>query len=241
MVAEGEAREVVCHRAFCGAIRGGVRADLAEIMKPHPHNQALQVMNYQKAVGERIMNETTVTCRLHAILSERGLRPSDLWRKYGLSGTNFNLIISGHRLPRPELAKQIAASLSLSVADIWPDYEAVIVHRRAKQREAVAAYHSHQQQKTDMQKVSPGNSNAVPLADGSNASEFALHPAAASDDLLQDHRWCRTHAKRMHDYLVRNCAYGVYLELRRLMAAENRLFEERSAVVARRGPEEISL
>jgi len=76
--------------------------------------------------------------------------------------------------------------------------------------------------------VHPSSPNAVPLADEAHADEFRLRPAVVPDELLQDQAWCRAQARRMHEYIVRSCAYGVYRELRELMAAENRLFEERA-------------
>jgi len=52
----------------------------------------------------------------------------------------------------------------------------------------------------------------------------------ASEDDLQDPRWCREHARRMHKYLVGHCAWGVYSELRQIMATENKLADERAKV-----------
>jgi len=195
------------------------------------------------------MNKIIATCLLHKILAERGLMQSTFAQQHGLNSPNLCRIMAGQRLPRLPLAKRIAKSLCLKVADIWPDYDAAIAKRRSKQYEAVLAYHKAKRQGRDNRpaldnaqkerlghdlkfvktgkRTRPNDPNAVPLADGSMADIFRLQPAKTSDDLLQDSPWCRAQARRMHDYLLRNCAYGVYLELRGIMAAENRLFESR--------------
>jgi|GEM_PF-3877210 len=78
--------------------------------------------------------------------------------------------------------------------------------------------------------VDPNDANAVPLAYSCRGGDFRLRPAKTSEDDLQDPRWCRDHARRLHKWIVDHCAWGVYQEIRSIMAAENRLAEERAKV-----------
>ena len=64
------------------------------------------------------------------------------------------------------------------------------------------------------------------------AQEFTLRAGFAGPHELESPVWCQQKAFALHNYLVRNCAWGVYKHLRQMMADENRLAEERRRDIA---------
>ena len=181
-----------------------------------------------------------IKCNLQAILTERMMSQAELARMSGKRTGCISVLAQGLNNPRRKTAKDIAAVLGLSVYDIWPEYEQWHVQRAQQISDGLKAYWEASGRKLPPKPanprpvkvvelpVHPSSPNAVPLADEAHADKFQLRPASVPDELLQDGAWCRAQARRMHEYIVRNCAYGVYRELRELMAAENRLFEERA-------------
>ena len=179
---------------------------------------------------------------LKSILDQRNLTIASFAKISGMSGSTIGALCSGrHNMPHQDTAAKVAAALGMTVADIWPNLERDKTAHAAKQREALLAYNqliprqskpkppaNPRPVKAVELPVHPSSPNAIPLADEAHADDFRLRPAVVPDELLQDSAWCRAQARRMHEYIVRNCAYGVYRELRELMAAENRLFEERA-------------
>ena len=189
-----------------------------------------------------------IKCNLQAILTERMMSQAELARMSGKRTGCISVLARGLHNPRRKTAKDIAAVLGLSVYDIWPEYEQWHVQLKQQISDGLKAYFEASGRKLPPKAanprpvkaanprpvkavdlpVHPSSPNAVPLADDAHADEFRLRPAVVLDELLQDGAWCRAQARRMHEYIVRACAYGVYRELRELMAAENRLFEERA-------------
>jgi len=183
-----------------------------------------------------------IVSNLKSILAERNLTIASFAQKSGMSCSTIGALCSGrHPMPQKNTAEKVAAALKMTVDDIWPDLQLHKAAHRHKMSVALLAYNrANGKQAKPKQpanprpvkavelKVHPSSPNAVPLADEAHADKFQLRPAAVPDELLQDSAWCRAQARRMHEYVVRNCAYGVYRELRELMAAENRLFEERA-------------
>ena len=187
---------------------------------------------------------------LKSILDQRNLTIASFAKISGMPCSTIGALCSGrHNMPHQDTAAKVAAALGMTVADIWPNLERDKTAHAAKQREALLAYNqliprqakpkppakprpvkaaNPRPVKVADERVHPSSPNAVPLADDAHADKFQLRPAVVPDELLQDGAWCRAQARRMHEYIVRNCAYGVYRELRELMAAENRLFEERA-------------
>lgn len=154
-------------------------------------------------------------------------------------------------MPRKPIADTIAAHFGLTITDIWPNYDAVRSDQNRRNAAAVRRgcakrhwpsrqpeYKAQKSAESDLRKVratapvDPDAPNAVPLADDAYNIGFRLMPANASSDDLESPRWCREHARALHKYLVDHCAWGCYRELRAIMAAENRMAEERAKVVA---------
>lgn len=184
-------------------------------------------------------------CNLKTVLAKRKLTIASFARISGMSGSTIGALCSGrHNMPHQDTASKVAAALGMTVADIWPNLERDKTAHAAKQREALLAYNQLIPRQSKPKppakprpvrvaevRVHPSSPNAVPLADGASGEEFRLRPASVPDELLQSDAWCAAQARRMHEYIVRNCAYGVYRALREVMAAENRLFEERAKVM----------
>lgn len=181
-------------------------------------------------------------CNLKTVLAKRKLTIASFARISGMSGSTIGALCSGrHNMPHQDTASKVAAALGMTVAEIWPELELHKAAHAAKQREALLAYNQliprqskpkppakPRPVKVPYIRLHPSSPNAVPLADGASGAEFRLRPAPVPDELLQNDAWCAAQARRMHEYIVRNCAYGVYRALREVMAAENRLFEERA-------------
>jgi transcriptional regulator with XRE-family HTH domain len=181
-------------------------------------------------------------CKLKTVLAKRKLTIASFARISGMSGSTIGALCSGrHNMPHQDTASKVAAALGMTVAEIWPNLELHKTAHAAKLQKALLAYNRdhHRQSKPKPAprprpvrvpdiRLHPSSPNAVPLADGASGEEFRLRPAPVPDELLQNDAWCAAQARRMHEYIVRNCAYGVYRALREVMAAENQLFEERA-------------
>lgn len=179
---------------------------------------------------------------LKSILDQRNLTIASFAKISGMSGSTIGALCSGrHPMPQKNTAEKVAAALKMTIDDIWPDLQlhkaahshkmslALIAYNRANGRQAKPKPPAKPRPvRVAEVRVHPSSPNAVPLADGASGEEFRLRLASVPDELLQSDAWCAAQARRMHEYIVRNCAYGVYRELRELMAAENRLFEERA-------------
>lgn len=190
-------------------------------------------------------------CCLSEAMTRAGMSQRRLAETVKCSQVALSQIITGKHLPRRPLGLRISEAVGVEFNVLWPMFEELWAERSQKIREGLKSYIKKRQHrkdkqiayraKYDMQKsmddraIRPTDPNAVPLADGAHADNCSLHPATATDDQLMDPRWCRTQARQIHDYLVRNCAYGVYQQLRGILAAENRLFEEREKAALAHG------
>jgi transcriptional regulator with XRE-family HTH domain len=184
-------------------------------------------------------------CNLKTVLAKRKLTIASFAKISGMSYSTIGALCSGrHPMPQKNTAEKVAAALKMTIDDIWPDLQlhkaahshkmsvALIAYNRANGRQAKPKPPANPRPvKVADERVHPSSPNAVPLADGASGEEFRLRPASVPYELLQSDAWCAAQARRMHEYIVRNCAYGVYRALREVMAAENRLFEERAKVM----------
>ncbi len=190
-----------------------------------------------------------ITCNLATVLSKQKMTQTELAKRTGMNHYNIFSYCSGRSFPREEKIAAITAALNIGVSEIWPNIEAekaaiskrhsdAIRKARAKKKWPCRqpAYKAQKSAESDLRKVraavpvDPNDANAVPLAYSCRGGDFRLRPAKTSEDDLQDPRWCREHARRMHKYLVGHCAWGVYSELRQIMATENKLADERAKV-----------
>ncbi len=193
-----------------------------------------------------------VTCNLQALLDERKLTQVWLVKASCTNKVSISKIVRGKALPVLHNAKAIADAIGRDIKDIWPNYEQDLSAIKARRLAGLLNYYKGRIKRTEKdwpsrtydykkrkrieseirkgsveKTVHPTDPNAVPLADGAYAGPFRLQPVAAGDDLLQDKAWCRSQAKRLHEYLLRNCAYGVYQELRSFLGNESKLIESR--------------
>jgi len=190
-----------------------------------------------------------ITCNLAAVLSEQKMTQTELAKRADMNHNNIFSYCSGRSFPREEKIAAITAALNIGVLEIWPNIEAEKAATSKRRGDAVRkacakkkwpcrqpAYKAQKSAESDLRKVraavpvDPNAPNAVPLADEAPSGDFQLRPAHTRDEDLQNPRWCRDHARRLHKWIVDHCAWGVYHELRTIMAAENRLAEERARV-----------
>lgn len=190
-----------------------------------------------------------ITCNLYAILQDRGMTQTELAKRTGLNHNSIYSYCVCRSFPAAAKMQAISAVLGVSTDEIWPNYAAekkaismrladAIRRGCAKRRwpSRQPEYKAQKSAESDLRKVraavpvDPNAPNAVPLADDCRGGDFHLRPAKTSEDDLQDPRWCRAHARALHKFLVDHCAWGVYHELRTIMAVENRLTDERARV-----------
>ena len=65
------------------------------------------------------MATLTLTCRLDALLRERGLNQSQLARELGINTTTVHHWLHGRRRPHVDDALLVARHLGVKVDDIW--------------------------------------------------------------------------------------------------------------------------
>ncbi|HOT98782.1 MAG TPA: helix-turn-helix transcriptional regulator [bacterium] len=184
-----------------------------------------------------------IICNLNKVIAKKGLSQRCLATMAHCTQASISGIATGKCLPKRPVAQRISAALGVGFDSLWPNYDSIQMQHRTRITQGLKRYHQKRHERTEKRKeyhakydlacvkkeraVQPADPNAVPLAAGAIAGDYRLRPAKASDDQLQDKKWCRTKALALQDYLCQNCAYGVYRELRALLAAENRLFESR--------------
>ena len=200
-------------------------------------------------VWEEAVGKVKIVSHLAKILKASRMTQGEFAAAVGVHPNALYKYRTCRAMPRKPIADTIAAYLGLTVADIWPNYDAVRSDQNRRNAAAVRRgcaerhwpsrqpeYKAQKSAESDLRKVraavpvDPNDANAVPMCDDARGGDFRLRPAHTSDEDLQDRRWCRQHAARLHKYLVDHCAWGCYRELRAIMAAENRMAEERARV-----------
>ena len=183
------------------------------------------------------------TCKLRELLAARNMCQYQLAAAACMSTTNMSKIAAGDRLPHQDTVERITAALGCAPADIWPEYARHLSERTERQRinlDLGRTKRAYRESKAASElkiyraerRARASEADVVPLADGAAAQEFTLRAGFAGPHELESPVWCQRKAFALHNYLVRNCAWGVYKHLRQMMADENRLAEERRRAIA---------
>lgn len=180
-------------------------------------------------------------CRIKELLIRRNMRQYQLAQRIYLGNTQVSRICCGDCMPHPKIIERITRVLEASTEEVWPNYAADIAARNKMQiaqlerARRLQAKHRAQvsRRKYDLKKsisdrrIDIHDADVVPLADDAHAQPLTLRAGAAKNASLANPAWCHKKAGDLHKYLVRNCAWGVYCQLRQIMADENRLAELR--------------
>lgn len=176
------------------------------------------------------------TCKLRELLAARNMCQYQLAAAACMSTTNMSKIAAGDRLPHQDTVERITAALGCAPADIWPEYARHLSERTERQRINLDLGRTKRAYELKIyraeRRARASEADVVPLADGAAAQEFTLRAGFAGPHELESPVWCQRKAFALHNYLVRNCAWGVYKHLRQMMADENRLAEERRRDIA---------
>jgi len=178
--------------------------------------------------------------KIREIMARKGISQRCLGKLVGCSEVSIHLICTGKTLPKCSIASAVAKALESSIDELWPDYAARSAERNKKISAGLRLHSQKRKQHAEKERgyqaihalrkckeqlsIHPTDPNAVPMAVGAVAGDFTLHPVKTPKGQLQNPQWCQDQARRLHNFLAENCAYGVYRELRALFAHENRIF-----------------